>query len=115
MAIRGQDITSVIKRQIEEFGNEVSMVDVGTVVESGDGVARVQGLSGVRYTELVEFPNEVMGIALNLEEDSVGVVILGDETQVKEGDEVRSTGSAAEVPVGEAMVAIILADLFTLI
>ena len=103
MAIRGQDITSVIKRQIEEFGNEVSMVDVGTVVESGDGVARVQGLSGVRYTELVEFPNEVMGIALNLEEDSVGVVILGDETQVKEGDEVRSTGRVAEVPVGEAM------------
>lgn len=103
MAIRGQDITSVIKRQIEEFGNEVSMVDVGTVVESGDGVARVQGLSGVRYTELVEFPNEIVGIALNLEEDSVGVVILGDETQIKEGDEVRSTGRVAEVPVGEAM------------
>ena len=103
MAVRGQDITSVIKRQIEEFGKEVSMVDVGTVIESGDGVARVQGLSGVRYTELVEFPNEIMGIALNLEEDSVGVVILGDETQVKEGDEVRSTGRVAEVPVGEAM------------
>ena len=64
MAVRGQDITSVIKRQIEEFGKEVSMVDVGTVIESGDGVARVQGLSGVRYTELVEFPNEIMGIAL---------------------------------------------------
>ena len=103
MATRGQDITSVIKRQIQEFGGEVTMVDVGTVVQTGDGVARVQGLSGVRYTELVEFPNEVIGLALNLEEDSVGVVILGDDTMIKEGDEVRSTGRIAEVPVGEGM------------
>ena len=103
MATRGQDITSVIRRQIEEFGSGVTMVDVGTVVQSGDGVARVQGLSGVRYTELVEFPNEVIGLALNLEEDSVGVVILGDDTMIKEGDEVRSTGRIAEVPVGEAL------------
>ena len=103
MATRGQDITSVIKRQIQEFGGEVTMVDVGTVVQTGDGVARVQGLSGVRYTELVEFPNEVIGLALNLEEDSVGVVILGDDTMIKEGDEVRSTGRIAEVPVGEGL------------
>ena len=103
MATRGQDITSVIKRQIEEFGSEVTMVDIGTVVQVGDGVARIQGLSGVRYTELVEFPNEVIGLALNLEEDSVGVVILGDDTKIKEGDEVRSTGRIAEVPVGEAL------------
>jgi len=103
MATRGQDITSVIKRQIQEFGGEVTMVDVGTVVQTGDGVARVQGLSGVRYTELVEFPNEVIGLALNLEEDSVGVVILGDDTKIKEGDEVRSTGRIAEVPVGEGL------------
>jgi F-type H+-transporting ATPase subunit alpha len=103
MATRGQDITSVIKRQIEEFGSEVTMVDVGTVVQVGDGVARVQGLSGARYTELVEFPNEVIGLALNLEEDSVGVVILGNDTMIKEGDEVRSTGRVAEVPVGEGL------------
>ena len=103
MATRGQDITSVIKRQIEEFGSEVTMVDVGTVVQVGDGVARIQGLSGVRYTELVEFPNEVIGLALNLEEDSVGVVILGDDTMIKEGDEVRSTGRIAEVPVGAGL------------
>lgn len=103
MATRGQDITSVIKRQIEEFGSDVTMVDVGTVVQTGDGVARVQGLSGARYTELVEFPNEVIGLALNLEEDSVGVVILGDDTKIKEGDEVRSTGRVAEVPVGESL------------
>ena len=103
MAVRGQDITSVIKRQIQDFGGEVTMVDVGTVVASGDGVATVQGLSGARYTELVSFPNDVMGIALNLEEDSVGVVILGDDTQIKEGDEVRSTGRIAEGPVGDAL------------
>ena len=103
MSQRGQDITSVIKRQIQEFGGGVTMVDVGTVVEAGDGIARVQGLSGVRYTELVEFPNDIIGVALNLEEDSVGIVILGDDTQIKEGDEVRSTGRIAEVPVGEAL------------
>ena len=103
MAVRGQDITSVIKRQIQDFGGEITMVDVGTVVASGDGVATIQGLSGARYTELVSFPNDIMGIALNLEEDSVGVVILGDDTQIKEGDEVRSTGRIAEVPVGDEL------------
>ena len=103
MAVRGQDITSVIRRQIQEFGGEVTMVDVGNVVEVGDGIARIQGLAGARYTELVEFPGEVMGIALNLEEDSVGVVILGDDSQIKEGDEVRSTGRIVEVPVGEGL------------
>ncbi|MBI2856434.1 MAG: F0F1 ATP synthase subunit alpha, partial [Chloroflexi bacterium] len=103
MAVRGQDITSVIKRQIQEFGGEVTMVDVGTVVEVGDGIARVQGLAGCRYTELLEFPNDIMGIALNLEEDSVGAVILGEDSQIKEGDEVRSTGRIVEVPVGEAL------------
>ena len=103
MAVRGQDITSVIRRQIQEFGGEVTMVDVGTVVEVGDGIARIQGLAGARYTELVEFPGDVMGIALNLEEDSVGVVILGGDAKIKEGDEVRSTGRIAEVPVGEGL------------
>ena len=103
MAVRGQDITSVIRRQIQDFGGEVTMVDVGTVVEVGDGIARVQGLSGARYTELVEFPGGIMGIALNLEEDSVGCVILGDDAQIKEGDEVRSTGRIVEVPVGDGL------------
>ena len=103
MAVRGQDITSVIRRQIQDFGGEVTMVDVGTVVEVGDGIARVQGLSGARYTELVEFPDSIMGIALNLEEDSVGCVILGDDSRIKEGDEVRSTGRIVEVPVGDGL------------
>ena len=103
MAVRGQDITSVIRRQIQDFGGEVTMVDVGTVVEVGDGIARIQGLTGARYTELVEFPNAIMGIALNLEEDSVGAVILGDDSRIKEGDEVRSTGRIVEVPVGDGL------------
>jgi len=104
MTIRGQDIVSVIKQQIEQFGKAVTMVDVGTVVEVGDGIARIHGLAGAKYNELLQFPNEIMGITLNLEEDSVAAVILGDYTQIKEGDEVRCTGRIAEVPVGEALI-----------
>ena len=101
MAVRGQDIASVIKRQIEEFGHELTMVDVGVVVEVGDGIARIHGLSGVGTNELLEFAGGTMGMALNLEEDSVGAVILGDPLEVKEGTEVRGTGLVTEVPVGD--------------
>ena len=104
MATRGQDIASVIKRQIEEFGSQLVMVDVGVVVEVGDGIARVHGLSGVSYSELLEFEGGVIGMALNLEEDSVGTVILGDPLGVREGTEVRSTGRIVEVPVGEGLI-----------
>ena len=103
MAVRGQDIASVIKRQIEEFGQELTMVDVGTVIEVGDGIARVHGLSGVGANELLEFEGGITGMALNLEEDSVGSVILGDAQAVKEGSEVRGTGRVMEIPVGGAM------------
>jgi len=103
MAVRGQDIASVIKRQIEEFGGDITQVDVGTVIEAADGTARIHGLAGVRYSELLQFPGDIFGLALNLEEDSVGAVILGDYIQIKEGDEVRSTGRIIEVPVGDAM------------
>jgi len=104
MTIRGQDITSIIKQQIEQFGATVTMVDVGAVIEIGDGIARIHGLSGAKYNELLQFPNDVMGIALNLEEDSVAAVVLGDYTGIKEGDEVKCTGRIAEVPVGEALI-----------
>ena len=104
MAVRGEDIASVIKRQIEEFGTRLSMVDVGVVVVVGDGIAQVHGLSGVAYGELIEFAGGVMGMALNLEEDTVGSVILGDSQSVKEGSEVRSTGRIIEVPVGEELI-----------
>lgn len=101
---RAQDFTAIIKQQIEQFGTTVTMVDVGVVVEVGDGIARIHGLSGVKSSELLQFPNDVIGIALNLEEDSVGAVILGGGEGVKEGDEVRSTGRIAEVPVGDGLI-----------
>ena len=103
MATRGQDIVSLIKRQIEEFGGDLTLVDVGTVVQVGDGIASIQGLQGVRSNELLDFGNEVLGLALNLEADIVGAAILGDPNAVKEGDRVRSTGRIIEVPVGEGL------------
>ena len=103
MAVRGQDIASVIKKQIEGFGSDLAMVDVGSVIEVGDGIARVHGLSGVAYNELVEFEGGIAGIALNLEEDSVGIVILGDPLGIKEGSEVRGTGQVMQVPVGQEL------------
>jgi F-type H+-transporting ATPase subunit alpha len=104
MAGKGEDIVSIIKEQIEQFGAAVTMVDVGTVIEVGDGIARIHGLASARYNELLQFPNDIIGIALNLEEDSVSAVVLGDYTSVKEGDEVKCTGRIAEVPVGEALI-----------
>jgi len=104
MTTRGQDITSVIKQQIKQFGMAVTMVDVGTVIGIGDGIARIHGLAGAKYNELLQFPNETMGIALNLEEDNVSAVILGGYGKIKEGDEVRCTGRIAEVPVGESLI-----------
>ena len=104
MATRGQDIVSLIKRQIEEFGGDLALVDVGTVVQVGDGVASIQGLQGVRSNELLDFGDDVLGLALNLESDIVGAAILGDPNAVKEGQRVRSTGRIIEVPVGEALI-----------
>ena len=101
MSPNSQDIASIIKRQIEEFGGDFNMVDIGTVVEAGDGVVTIHGLSSVKVNELLQFPNDIIGLALNLEEDSVGAVILGDYLSIKEGDEVRSTGRIVEVPVGD--------------
>ena len=104
MTTRGQDIVSVIKQQIEQFGATLTMVDVGTVISIGDGIARIHGLAAAKYNELLQFPNEIMGIALSLEEDSVAAVVLGDYTIIKEGDEVRCTGRIAEVPVGDGLI-----------
>jgi F-type H+-transporting ATPase subunit alpha len=101
---KGQEIVSIIKQQIEQFGTQINLVDVGTVIEVGDGIARIYGLAGVKYNEMLQFPGDVMGIALNLEEDSVAAILLGDAGNIKEGDEVRSTGKIAEVPVGEALI-----------
>ncbi len=104
MATRGQDIASAIKREIDKFGTSLAMYDVGVVAEIGDGIARINGLKSVKYSELLQFPNDIIGIAMNLEEDSVAAIILGDYASIKEGDEVRCTGRIAEVPVGEALI-----------
>ena len=104
MTSKGQDIVAVIKQQIEQFGMATTMVDIGTVIGVGDGIARIHGLSGVKYNELLQFPHDIMGIAMNLEEDSVAAVILGDYTGIREGDEVKGTGRIAEVPVGDALI-----------
>ncbi len=104
MAVRADEIASILKDQIRGFGSSVSTTNVGSVVEAGDGVARIHGLSGVMYSELLEFSNGASGIALNLEEDSVSAVILGNYLDIKEGDEVRSTGRIIEIPVGDALV-----------
>jgi len=104
VATRGQEIASVLKEQIKQFGSTVTMVDVGTVIEVGDGIARIYGLASAKYNELLEFPNDIIGIALNLEEDSVAAIILGDYLKVREGDEVRCTGRIAEVSVGDELI-----------
>jgi len=103
MALRVADIALEIKKQIEAFEAPVEAVEVGTVIEVGDGVARVRGLSGVMASELVEFPGGLYGMALNLEKDSVGVILLGDYSRLQEGDIARSTGRIISVPVGEEL------------
>src|SRR5687768_11840214 len=104
MAIRSEDITTIIKSAIDQFDAGVETRSVGTVIEVGDGIAQVYGLEGALASELLEFPGGVMGMALNLEEETVGSVILGDYKQIKEGDQVKTTGRVVEVPVGEALI-----------
>ena len=100
MAIRSDEIVSIIKNTIEHFDTGAESSSVGTVVQVGDGIAQIYGLSGALSSELLEFPGDVMGMALNLEEETVGAVILGDPIHIKEGDTVKTTGRVVEVPVG---------------
>ncbi len=104
MVVRPTEISDILRQQIETYGEKMVITNVGYVVEVGDGIATVHGLRNVMANELVEFSNGVMGMAFNLQEDSVGVIILGEFTDIEEGDEVKSTGRIAEVPVGEALV-----------
>ena len=104
MKFKADEISSVIQREIEQFSPGVSTSEVGQVLEVGDGIARVYGLSGLMSGEMVSFENGVKGIALNLEESSVGVMVLGDYTRIEEGDTVTATGSLLRVPVGEAII-----------
>jgi F-type H+-transporting ATPase subunit alpha len=104
MQLSADEISQIIKQQISSFDRAALVTETGTVLTSGDGIARVHGLSGVMAGELVEFPGSIYGLVLNLEQDNVGVSILGDATGVKEGDTVKRTGRIADVPVGEAVV-----------
>jgi F-type H+/Na+-transporting ATPase subunit alpha len=102
--IKADEITQLIRQQIANYESKIAVDEVGTVVTLGDGIARVHGLDKVMAGELLSFPHEVAGIAMNLEEDQVGVVLLGDYTEIKEGDEVKRTGRIMSVPVGDAMI-----------
>ena len=103
MNLRPEEISSVIKEQIKKYKSELETNDVGTVIQVADGIARVHGLENAMQGELLEFPSEVFGMVLNLEEDNVGVVLLGDAKNINEGDIVKTTGNVVSVPVGDAM------------
>ncbi|MFP4651914.1 MAG: F0F1 ATP synthase subunit alpha, partial [Phormidium sp.] len=104
VAIRPDEISSIIQKQIEDYDQDVKVSNVGTVLQVGDGIARVYGLEQAMAGELLEFEDGTVGIALNLEEDNVGVVLMGEGRDIQEGSSVKSTGKIAQVPVGEAMI-----------
>ena len=102
--IAADEITSILRQEIENYERAIDVQEVGSVISVGDGIARIHGLEKVMAGELIEFPHDVAGIAMNLEEDQVGAVLLGDYTEIKEGDEVRRTRRIMSVPVGEALI-----------
>src|SRR5580765_5084617 len=104
MKLRPEEITSILKERIEKFDVESNLAEVGTVLQLGDGIARVHGLENCVALEMLELEHGVTGLAFNLEEDNVGVALFGDWAQIKEGQPVRRTGRVASVPVGEALV-----------
>src|SRR5450432_738544 len=103
MDIRAAEISAILKQQIANFGTEAEVAEVGQVLSVGDGIARVYGLDSVKAGEMVEFPGGIKGMALNLESDNVGVVIFGNDRDIKEGDTVKRTGSIVDVPVGKGL------------
>ena len=103
MDIQPAEISAILKREIQNFGAEAQVSEVGEVLSVGDGIARVHGLDNVQAGEMVEFPGGIKGMALNLETDNVGVVIFGSDATIKEGDVVKRTGAIVEVPVGKGL------------
>ena len=103
MAIEAAEISAILKDQIENFGQEAEVAEVGRVLSVGDGIARVYGLDSVQAGEMVEFPGGIQGMALNLESDNVGVVIFGSDQDIKEGDVVKRTNSIVDVPIGDEL------------
>ena len=110
MNLRPEEISAVIKEQIKNYEKKLEVSDFGTVIQVGDGIARVYGLENCMAGELLEFPGEIYGMAMNLEEDNVGCVIMGSDREIKEGDIVKPTGRVIEVPVGEAMIGRVVAQ-----
>ncbi len=104
MQIKTEEISAIIKEKIQDFDKKVEVKEMGSVIQVGDGIAKVYGLDGVMAGEMLEFPGNLYGIALNLEEDSVGAVLMGEDTGIREGDSVKRTGRIAEVPVGDAVI-----------
>src|SRR2546421_2690042 len=102
--IRADEITSLLRQEIENYERAIDVSETGSVISVGDGIARIHGLEKVMAGELIEFPHNVSGIAMNLEEDQVGAVLLGDYTVIREGDEVKRTKRIMSVPVGEEMI-----------
>src|SRR5215469_1044243 len=103
MQIRADEISRLIREQVQHYGKKVSVAETGTVLSVGDGIARVYGLDGAEAGELVEFPGAIKGLVLNLEEDNVGIAIMGEFRSVREGDTVKRTGQIASVPVGKEL------------
>ena len=103
MEIRAEEISQVIRGQIKDYEKKIEMSETGTVLSVGDGIARVYGVENAMTMEMLEFPGGIFGLCLNLEEDNVGVAIMGDDTKIKEGDTVKRTGRIAEIPVGDAV------------
>ena len=102
--IKADEISKLLREQIKNYGQAVAVEEVGSVISVGDGIARIHGLENAMAVEMLEFPHGVTGIALNLEEDQVGAVLLGEYTEIKEGDTVKRTGKIMSVPVGEALI-----------
>ncbi|MCD6161136.1 MAG: F0F1 ATP synthase subunit alpha [candidate division Zixibacteria bacterium] len=104
MAFRPEEVSSILQKEIEKYQTKIEMESVGTILQVGDGIARIWGLDDVMMSELIKFPGDILGLVLNLEEDSVSAAIFGPDTNIKEGDTVRRTGAVARVPVGDALV-----------
>src|SRR6202000_1133004 len=102
--IKANEITELLRQQIENYDQKIQVDEIGTIISLGDGIARVHGLDKVMAGELIEFTHGVAGLAMNLDEDQVGAVLLGDYTELKEGDQVKRTGKIMSVPVGKALI-----------
>ncbi|MEA3428494.1 MAG: F0F1 ATP synthase subunit alpha, partial [Thermodesulfobacteriota bacterium] len=108
MELKAEEISQIIRKQITDYDKKVELSETGVVLSVGDGIARVYGLEKAMALELVEFPGNILGLVLNLEEDNVGVAIMGEDIHIKEGDMVKRTGRIAQVPVGEAVLGRVL-------